>query len=137
MNAPTLRHSSDIVRAYDSASEAEQHRLDTHVLVRVLPRAAEYAISSEFHPEFAARASEDVPAAMLRLWLEIGQFMANPTESTASKITKLLRQIINTGARERQATALTLAIRRAAQLANATERERTMMRRYRKDCDDA
>jgi hypothetical protein len=126
----------DLVQAYDSAPEAEQRRLDTHVLVRVLPRAAEYAISSEFHPEYAARASEDVPAAMLRLWQDTSRFMANPNESSASEITKLMRQIINGSARERQASALTLAIRRAAQLANVTERERTVMERYKNtECD--
>lgn len=132
MNAPTKPAAKDLVQDYERVPEAEQRRLETAVLIRLLPRAADYAISSEFHPEFAARSSEDVPAAMLRLWQEVGRFMAQPDEARASEMTMLMRQIINATASERQASALTLAIRRAAQLANATERERTVMERYRK-----
>jgi hypothetical protein len=126
-------NSIDPIRVYDCASDDDRRCLETHVLVGLLSRAAQYAISSEFHPEYAARASEDVAAAMLRLWQEVSRFMAQPDESRASEITKLVRQIINAGAQERQASALTLAIRRAAQLANATERERTVMERYGKN----
>jgi hypothetical protein len=133
MNAPIAAAPIDLAQLYDRASDADRHSLETLILVRVLPRAAEYAISSEFHPEYAARVSEDMPAAMLRLWQEIGRFMSNPSESGASEITKLMRQIINANTRERQASVLTLAIRRAAQLANATDRERRLMERYEKN----
>jgi hypothetical protein len=136
MNAPAKPAPIDLTQAYERAPEAEQRRLDTHVLVRVLPRAAEYAIERENNAEYAARACSDVPAALLRFWQEVAGFAAQPDERRASAISKLMRQILNVESPRRDATALRLTIRRAVQLANGTERERTLMVRLGKKRDN-
>jgi hypothetical protein len=135
MTAPIPIGAADLPQLYDRASEADRRRLETHVLVSLLQRAAEYAISSEFHPDYSARASGDVPAVLLRLWQEICRFVADPTNSAMSDITMLMRQILNTKEQEMQVTARSLAIRRAAQLANATDRELRVMERHKKNGD--
>jgi hypothetical protein len=106
--------------------------VDPGAITQVIARAVAYSISSEFHPEYSARASEDVPAATLRLWMEIGRFTAQPTEAGASEITKLMRQILNAKSCTMGARALTLAMRRARQLECLTDRERLLIERYEK-----
>jgi hypothetical protein len=135
MNAPTPAIPTDLAQLYDRAADTDRRALETHILVSVLPRAAEYAIESENNAEYAARACSDVPAALLRLWQEVGRFVAQPDEERASAISKLMRQILSAQNRRRELSALDLAIRKAVRLANGTERERTLMVRLGKQYD--